>query len=246
MQKHPSDEELIQYQLRRGGETDARSAAHLQSGCATCERTLKELQAILAFVSVPGLTEAPAPVLGRALAWLEQREFSRTSENQARSVRRENVGSAARRAASITAKSVGRKVDQAAAEVERALEGILAVLVFDTAVGALLPGIRGAATASGRQLMFESAAGELQLQLEHTARGRIELYGQFLPRTADAALETGRVVLTQRGKESVRRLSPTGEFRFAGVAPLETELRVEWNGIRIRTGPLPPTPERDG
>jgi hypothetical protein len=137
-------------------------------------------------------------------------------------------------------------VGQAAAGTERAIEEILAALVFDTSAGALLPGIRGAATASARQIMYESAAGELHLQIERAARGRVELNGQFLPRTADPPLETGRAVLTQQGKESVRRLSPTGEFRFGSLAPLEADVRVEWGGMRVRLGPLALSPERDG
>jgi len=122
--------------------------------------------------------------------------------------------------------------------IKQALEKVRAVLVLDTAPGTLLAGIRGPADTRGRRLLYESPAGDLHLEIEPLAGGRIAIQGQFLPASPDPDPASGRAVLAHAPRAGVCPLSSAGEFHFDNQAAGEIRLQIEWGGRRIVIDPV--------
>ena len=218
MRKHPPDTEIVRAAL-----ADAREAvtpttrAHLDAGCERCRKRLEELSAVIAALGAPALADAPAAIVARASAWL---------------------ASQAAAAGAPAGAPAGAVVGRARRRLMQALEEVRAVLVLDTAPGATLAGIRGAADAHGRRLLYESPVGNLHLQIEPLSAGRIAIHGQFLPASADPDPASGRAVLGTSHPGVVCRLSDAGEFHFDDEAAGEVRLQIEWGGRRIVIDPV--------
>ncbi len=214
MRKHPSDAEIVRAAMAGADETvTASTRAHLDAGCERCRKRLEELSAVIAALRAPALADAPAAAVAKAAAWLASQTAA--------------AGAPA-----------GAVVRRARRRLMQALEEVRAVLVLDTAPGAALAGIRGAADGHGRSLLYESPAGNLHLQIEPLPAGRIAIQGQFLPASADPSPASGRAVLGTDPGAGVCRLSNAGEFHFDDEAAGEVHLQIEWGGRRIVIDPV--------
>ncbi len=135
----------------------------------------------------------------------------------------------------IRAREHARKPRKAASPVRRAVEAIRGVLVLDTRAGLALAGVRGGPEGV-RVLAYDCAAGTVHLQIR-PGPDRIEMRGQFVP--ADGQLgPKASAVLDRDGKETVRKLSDSGEFVFGELTPGTLRIRVEWSDRRMDLDPL--------
>ncbi len=215
MRSHPSDEELIHICLDRGLPASDAARRHVDSGCRRCRERLAELRRIAEVFSATPLSDVPEHLAAWAREWIAEQE-------------RKQPG--ARRAPNLRPARGRRVVD--------ALEEIRAVLVFDTAGGAVLQGVRGGGDPHARQLLYESPGGNLHLQVTPLESGRYTLRGQFLPAGPEPAPESGRAILVRTARGNPRRLSETGGFEFDKVPSGRIQVQIEWGGRRVFTDPL--------
>lgn len=245
MKKHPTAEEITRLLLQDPADpAAAETVRHFASGCGRCAQARREIQTVLAALSAPPLTDAPGAVLSRALAWLEQRESVPTTTQAARSGL-ETAGSAARRAASNAVRGLEQGLRKAARAAREVIE-VQAALVFDTAAGSLVPGIRGAAApAATRQMMFESEMGQVVLRIESAARGAYRVLGQFLPGEA-VTLESGEVRLVHGSRSFSSPMNASGEFAFDSVPAGQILLRIQGGGMQLHLIPIHLAQKSDG
>lgn len=223
---HPSDEELVARLIE--GESSVASAAgrHLTAGCSRCEERMRQLRAVLDSLRAGALEDAPAHCTARALAWLREQGAAVSASYAAA----KSPLAPPRRAAGTIA-SVGNRV-------RRAVEEMRATVALDSAASALFAGVRGGTAASERQLLLESPAGQIVLRVVPGARGRVEVQGQFLCESASFDVGRARAVLNAAGKETVRRLTAHGQFRFTGVVPGTIQVRIEGESLRVIGDPI--------
>jgi hypothetical protein len=219
MVRHASDEDLMRLSLAAAGKAldevpAADVRAHLDTGCPRCRRRLEQVSILIAAMAEPPLREVPAALLARAAAWLETQESAHAAAPKAA-----RTGTMAR-------------------NIARAWEEVRATLVFDSAPGALLAGIRGEAATGERQLLYESPSGSVHLRIESGTGGVTALRGQFLPADQTAGFADARVLLSETEHEQTCRLSPTGEFYFDRVREGELRLTLEWASQRVVLDPL--------
>jgi hypothetical protein len=188
MRKHPTDEELIRLCLARDDEPPmADVSVHLQSGCEECARRTVELRVVLAGLSAPALTDVPEPILRRALEWVSAQEtLARVSLVHAAG---EPESERSRPIRSGT--GVARRLAEAVSEI---LQEVRALLVLDSRAGMALQGVRGAALADARQLLYESSAGSIHLLVDPAEDGTLRIQGQYLPADGAPVPEGGRAL----------------------------------------------------
>jgi hypothetical protein len=222
--KHPSDEQLLKRLMDGEAAVDAMTAKHLAEACSRCDQRMRQFGSVLESLRAGTLADVPEAWTTRALAWLREQGESAGAKGSRR----------------------GRGVASAVGALRRAIEEVRAALALDTAAGAVLSGVRGVAAASERQILLESPAGQVILRVTPTATGRFEVQGQFLCERADFDAGKARVVLSGSGKETVRRMSANGEFRFTAVPPGTVQVRVEGETLRVTTDPVGLTARGDG
>lgn len=210
MNRHPSDETLLDYCESAALPSAEQVRRHLESHCDRCADRIASIRQILEALRVPPLAVAPEALVRTAL--------DRIAELQGRTEKRGILG---------VAKDTARRV----------LEEIRLGLVLDSSVGAAMQGIRGATTGDLRQLLFESPHGNLHLQIE-SGSGAHAVMGQLIPAEGDQSL-TGGVVLIEREAGSLSgRLSKAGEFRIDRVPAGTVRIRIEWGGRALVTDPI--------
>jgi hypothetical protein len=210
MNRHPSDENLLEYCESAEAPAAEQVRRHLETGCARCSERVASSREILAALRVSPLSVAPEAFVRSALekiAALRQGQAPRTA------------------------------IGAVKEKVRRVLEEVRLGLVLDTAIGASMQGIRGSAVSEHRQLMFESPLGNLHLQVE-AGSGSYTVIGQLVPSNPADRLRGGVVrVEVQRGSPR-GRLSETGEFRIEGVPGGTVRIRIAWAGRELVSDPI--------
>jgi hypothetical protein len=207
MNRHPSDEDLLEFCDSTDATVGEQVRRHLESGCDRCTGRIGSMREILAALRVPPLAVAPEAFVRTAL--------ERIAEERRLQPRRTPVG----------ALKEG---------VRRVLEEIRLGVVLDTAAGAAMQGIRGSATSDLRQLLFESPQGNLHLRIEGGS-GSHSLIGQLVPLGTPDRLGRG-VVRVEWETGSLRgRLSEAGEFHVEGVPAGTIRVRIEWDDRALVT-----------
>lgn len=135
----------------------------------------------------------------------------------------------------LTAQASAWLAKQTEHPLRKIFEEVRAVLVLDSLSGPLLAGIRGGAPSTGRQLLYESSAGDLHLQIDPADGGAL-VQGQFLPVSPEPA--TGRAVLLGTPTTTTCPLSENGEFRFERFGQQMLHLQIEWGDQRILIDPI--------
>ncbi len=219
MKKHPTDEALLAYcEARDAAEGPSEIRSHLEESCERCCGRIETYREVLASFETPALALAPEP-------WVEA-AVTRINELEAGPIR--------------SSRSTAREmISTSVQKIRDAFEEIQMGLVLDSLLGAApLPGIRGTTALEPRQLLYECPQGSLHMQIGADSEGRNEIQGQFLP--AEGSLEGGesRAVLECAGRETVRSLSPLGEFEFKSVSPAPIQISLEVNGRRFVIAPL--------
>jgi hypothetical protein len=246
MQNHPTEDELVRLCLARSEDPGApETRTHIEGGCPECGERVRELRVVLASLAAPALREVPEAMFHRSLAWVLAQERV-SAQERASAQESATAQTTATEAASSTATSrafhrSAPAVLQGVADLAaRFLEEIRASLVLDSPAGAVLPGVRGSATANTRQLLYESPAGSVLLLVEPAGVGPTKVLGQFLPADGSAPAVGARVVIEVGGRETVVLLSSTGEFRFDGGSSGTIRLSVENGASRVVLDPIEP------
>lgn len=222
MKRHPTDEALLQYSEAAARDGDPSTRDHLAEPCRSCLEKVALYREVLRSLHAPPLRPAPREWVQEALCRIEQR----ASRPQPATGTRGAIAS------SLT------RMRDTVREVQFGL-------VLDSWLGAALPGIRSSGTLAPRQLLFESEAGSLHLQLLEAQRGKTDLIGQFVPVGTLAPRQKIRVVLRRGGSETQRLLPAAGAFRFAAIPAGEIEIGVLLGDAVLATGPIQLRPEPD-
>lgn len=213
MNRHPSDETLLQHCESVNSPVAEQVRSHLETGCERCSERIAGMRQVLAALRSAPLMVAPDALVAAALEAIREREGAISP--------RVEKGIASR------ARSKAREL----------LETVRLGLVLDTAAGMAMQGIRGAATSELRQLLFESSEGTLHLQID-LHPGAYSLVGQFAPLNAVGRPERGSVVVEWEGGSLQGRLSDTGEFRLDGIASGRVRVRIERDGRAYVSDPI--------
>ncbi|MFN8546537.1 MAG: hypothetical protein U0527_00825 [Candidatus Eisenbacteria bacterium] len=224
MQSHPTHDEILglcQAQIV-GAAPKPEVVTHVER-CDRCQSDSREISTVLQALRSPTLIDVPDAWYATALRTLERLE-------------------AEHRPASL-ADRVKSGIGQARERVRQFIQEVEAGLVLDSHAGALMPGIRGNATAAPRQLLFESPLGQILLQVDTTGK-RHDVRGQFLPASGEIG-DDALATLTLDGKTFETKISATGEFLLTQLPSGLARLRVEAAGCAITLAPmhLPPGAE---
>lgn len=166
----------------------------------------------------PGLTDAPPGWISAGLRRLES--LSTASATSGRAVVR-------RRAEDLIVRA-RRFADEHVRE-------LLGQLVFDTAEGAALAGVRGGDVVA-RQILFQYPDAKLYLRVSPQAKGLASLAGQYVPLETNDPLES--VTLhTEKGSVDCVGLED-GEFRFENVATGSVYVSIRRRGLVLAFDPI--------
>lgn len=211
--QHPSDEQLLSLcgisDVQTGHPDQQEARAHVDAGCRQCGARVEAYAAILRAMRAPGLAEVPAPMIEAALERIREQ------------------GGATAPGSLLSA--VSREV---AERIRRVGQEIRMGLALDTGFGAALAGIRSVGSMTPRQLLYESPLGTLHLQIMDRGDGKADILGQFLFEGAPAE-RPAEMDLESAGKTVRARLSPTGEFRFEGIARGAVRLSTRTGDTRL-------------
>ena len=210
MDRHPSDEALLGFCEAPETPAAERVRRHIGTGCDRCGTRIAALREILTALRTSPLAPAPEVLVAKALATI--RGLPRGAKPK------------------TTLGTIQEKVRQV-------LEEVRLGLVLDTAAGVPMVGIRGAVVSGSRQMLFESAAASLHLQVL-AGSGGCSITGQLVPVDRGAELLTGTVLVEGEWGSARGWLSPEGEFHLGGIPAGQARVRIDWDGRALITDPV--------